>query len=90
VNFSLTAAVSTTLIGWFSSSSGEGNHGSRRPYTAQWSDLGQPIVGEPPLDSKRGKDVMQQVTGEPQFHYANVRTQAPRAADSQPGRTLWQ
>jgi hypothetical protein len=90
VNFSPTADVSTTLIGWFSSSSGEGNHGSRRPHTAQWSDSGQPIVGEPQLDSKRGKDVMQQVTGQPRFHYANVRTQALRTADSQSGRTLWQ
>ena len=53
-------------------------------------DFGSPIVGKPPLDSKRGKDVMQQVTGQPRFHYANMRTQALRAADSQSGRTLWQ
>jgi hypothetical protein len=89
VNFSPTADVSTTLIGWFSSSSGEGNHGSRRPHTAQWSDSGQPIVGEPQLDSKRGKDVMQQLTGGLNFTMPMCVPTSGAPAASQPGHALW-
>ena len=47
-------------------------------------------IGEPHLDSNRGKNVMQQVTGHPKFPYAIVRTQQRRAGASQPGQTLWQ
>jgi hypothetical protein len=95
MNFSadpLTAAVSTTLMGWvwlFARRGGSRQSPWAEQRAAQWSNSGPPIVGKPQLDSKRGKDVMQQVTGDPQFHCANVRTHLRRAADSQPGCTLW-
>jgi hypothetical protein len=93
VNFSvdpLTAAVSTRLIGWFGSSAAkESRQSAAEQRAAQWSKSGPPIVGKPQLDSKRGKDVMQQVTGDPQFRYANVHTYQRHAADSQPGHAQW-
>jgi hypothetical protein len=48
-----------------------------------------PSSANPQLDSKRGKDVMQQVTGHPQFHYAKARTRQQHAADSRPGYAPW-
>jgi hypothetical protein len=80
-------------MGWYGSSPGEGDHDSRAGRSSEprnESDSGRPIVGEPTqLDSKRGKDVMQQVTGHPQFHYAKARTRQQHAADSRPGYAPW-
>lgn len=79
-------------MGWFGSSPGEGDHDSRagrstEPLNGATQD--GPSSAKPQLDSKRGKDVMQQVTGHPQFHYAKARTRQQHASDSRPGYAPW-
>jgi hypothetical protein len=74
-------------MGWFGSSPGEGDHDSRagrsnEPRYGATQD--GPSSAKPQLDSKRGKDVMQQVIGHPQFHYAKARTRQQHAAVSRP------
>jgi hypothetical protein len=79
-------------MGWFASSPGGG--GSRQspglnsePRNGATQD--RPSSANHNLDSERGKDVMQQVTGHPSSHYANAHTQHGCAGASQPGQTLW-